>query len=317
MTKKIPWIYRVLFLTLLISCTGWVVHRYNFAALPNGGHLLGRVHELMHGEDSFRKSEQKPIIIGHRGVWIGLQQGGEGAGNTLRAIQEAIAIGVDWVEIDVRRSDDGVLFLFHDKDVRRVTDAKCVFPAKDDWDFSSFKSDEIARLGINYKEGREAIPRLAEVLQRFSKDPRVNFVLDIKDPEIKPRELQEAVGELDPKRLILFGRKDCLRCFARKENKSKETTLYTLGYTALWTENNNKFDYLFSHEFFLRKCKELGCEYLVLPALFLNQRLIDEAHEAGLKVLAYGIDEQNPTKVTDMGVDGLIVDDPSGVISKY
>lgn len=316
--KKILWRYRILLLVILVSCSGWIIHRYNFSALPNGGFGLGGIHAWMHGEASFDNHTVNPIIIGHRGVWIELRGGRGGAGNTVRAIREAIAVEVDWIEIDVRKSEDGILFLFHDKDVCRLTDAKRVFPNKESWEFSSFSSAEIAKLGIDYPGGRESIPRLADVMKEFSDDPQVKFVLDLKDPRIMPGELEEAVGELNPNRLILFGSEDCLAEFSENEEEQRnDKKLYTLGYTALWTENNNKLDYLFSHEFFLRKCKDLGCEYLVLPALFLDHDLIDDAHKANYKVLAYGIDEQYPYKVTDMGVDGLIVDDPSGVISKY
>ena len=37
----------------------------------------------------------------------------------------------------------------------------------------------------------------------------------------------------------------------------------------------------------------------------------------GLKILAYGIDEDQPFKATDMGIDGLIVDFPQKVRLKY
>ncbi len=315
--KRIPLRYQILCLMILISCLGWIIHRYNFAALPNGGHGLGGIHNWMHAETSFDKHTSNPLIIGHRGVWIELRGGRGGAGNTIRAIREAIATGVDWIEIDVRKSRDGVLFLFHDEDVCRVTDAKRVWADRQSWEFSSLESAEIEMLGIDYPEGREAIPRLEDAMKEFSGDPQVNFVLDIKDEKIEPEDLMKAVGDLNTDRFILFGKESCLKPFAKKEKESNDRNLYTLGYTALWTENNNKFDYLFAHEFFLRKCDELGCEYLVLPALFLNQDLIDDAHDANCKVLAYGIDEKDPFKVTDMGVDGLIVDDPSGVISKY
>ena len=315
--KKVPPRYRLILLAILISFLSWGIYRYNFSALPGGGHGLGRIHDWMHAETSFDKHTLNPTIIGHRGVRIGLRGGRGGAGNTIRAIRDAVAIEVDWIEIDVRKSADGIRFLFHDEDVCRVTDAKRVFADRDSWDFSSFKSADIEKLGIDYPGGREAIPRLADAMQEFSDDPKVRFVLDLKDSSINPYDLRKAIGVVSANRLILFGTQDCLKSFAKLEKENKDKKRYTLGYTALWTEKNNKFDYLFSHEFFLRICDELGCEYLVLPALFLNQDLIDDAHDANYKVLAYGIDELRPFKVTDMGVDGLIVDDPLGVKSKY
>ncbi|MCP4772657.1 MAG: hypothetical protein GY880_00310 [Planctomycetaceae bacterium] len=55
---------------------------------------------------------------------------------------------------------------------------------------------------------------------------------------------------------------------------------------------------------------------LVLPALFLNQDLIDDARVVNCEVLAYGIDERRPCKVTAMGGDGLIIDVPLRAKSK-
>ena len=55
--------------------------------------------------------------------------------------------------------------------------------------------------------------------------------------------------------------------------------------------------------------------------MFLNQSLIENVHNdkdlPGIKILVYGIDEDQPYKVTDMGVDGVIVDDPKNVRRKY
>jgi glycerophosphoryl diester phosphodiesterase len=42
----------------------------------------------------------------------------------LAAIQKGIALGVDFVEIDVRRTEDGVLVVLHDETVNRTTNGK-------------------------------------------------------------------------------------------------------------------------------------------------------------------------------------------------
>lgn len=60
----------------------------------------------------------RPLVFAHRG----------GAGlwpeNTLRAFREAAALGVDVIEMDVRRSADGHLVAFHDPDLDRTTDGR-------------------------------------------------------------------------------------------------------------------------------------------------------------------------------------------------
>ena len=56
-----------------------------------------------------------PRVIAHRGVW--------GAGvpeNSLAAFEQAIALGADGIEFDVRRTRDRELILFHDAEIAGV-----------------------------------------------------------------------------------------------------------------------------------------------------------------------------------------------------
>lgn len=56
------------------------------------------------------------LRIGHRGA------AGHAPENTVQAIEKAIALGADLVELDVRRSLDGHLVIIHDEGVDRTTD---------------------------------------------------------------------------------------------------------------------------------------------------------------------------------------------------
>lgn len=58
------------------------------------------------------------MTIGHRGA------AGHAPENTLAAIEAGIALGADFVEIDVRRTADGALVALHDAAVTRTTDGK-------------------------------------------------------------------------------------------------------------------------------------------------------------------------------------------------
>jgi len=56
------------------------------------------------------------LVIAHRGVW-----GTDGpADNTLEAFEAAIELGADMIELDVRRTRDGRLVVFHDARVKTV-----------------------------------------------------------------------------------------------------------------------------------------------------------------------------------------------------
>ena len=60
----------------------------------------------------------KVDVIAHRGEHIECPE------NTLPGIEKAIALGADWVEIDVRTTRDGAFVLMHDAGVERTTGGK-------------------------------------------------------------------------------------------------------------------------------------------------------------------------------------------------
>lgn len=73
----------------------------------------GRVAELR--ETLARPGSSDVIVIAHRGCWETAPE------NSLAAIEACIGLGVDMVELDVRRTADGVLVLMHDENVDRTT----------------------------------------------------------------------------------------------------------------------------------------------------------------------------------------------------
>src|SRR6202034_2428866 len=63
--------------------------------------------------------------------------------NTLASLEKAIEIGCDYVELDVRRTKDGVLVLMHDASVNRMTNGK--------GRIEDLTFDEIHKLNIRVK----------------------------------------------------------------------------------------------------------------------------------------------------------------------
>lgn len=58
------------------------------------------------------------IVVAHRGDWRNFPE------NSLEAIDNAIKMGVDIVELDVKRAKDGELILMHDRTLDRTTTGK-------------------------------------------------------------------------------------------------------------------------------------------------------------------------------------------------
>jgi len=57
----------------------------------------------------------RPMLIAHRGF------SGRYPENTLRSFREALKLPVDGIELDIRRTRDGVLVVIHDETVDRTT----------------------------------------------------------------------------------------------------------------------------------------------------------------------------------------------------
>lgn len=55
------------------------------------------------------------MVVAHRGDWRNAPE------NSLQAIQSCIDMGVDMVEIDIRKTKDGILILMHDETIDRTT----------------------------------------------------------------------------------------------------------------------------------------------------------------------------------------------------
>lgn len=94
------------------------------AALPLGATAAPSDFKRIHAE--FTKPDGTQVLVAaHRGL-AGLSTGAwqKHPENSLAAIAHSIALGVDIVEIDVRKTKDGHLILMHDATVERTTDGK-------------------------------------------------------------------------------------------------------------------------------------------------------------------------------------------------
>lgn len=66
----------------------------------------------------FNPNNQTVLVVAHRGDWRNAPE------NSLQAIENAIQMGVDVVEIDVQKTKDGKLILMHDATLDRTTTGK-------------------------------------------------------------------------------------------------------------------------------------------------------------------------------------------------
>ncbi len=91
----------------------------------------------------------------------------EGLENSMAAFRAAVELGYQYLETDVHTTSDGVLLLFHDDTLNRVTDGR--------GRISDLTAADVAAARIG---GREPVPLFDELLTSF---PAARLNLDVKD----------------------------------------------------------------------------------------------------------------------------------------
>lgn len=111
-----------------------------------------------------------PLVIAHRGLPVGARE------NTLAAFDRAVALGADGVELDVRRTADGVLVVHHDPTLAGVVVAR-----------ATHEEVLAAAAGVGL-----AVPTLGEVLARVPGAVVVD--VELKEPGYETEVLAEVAG---------------------------------------------------------------------------------------------------------------------------
>ena len=126
--------------------------------------------------------------------------------NTFAAFEQALNIGVDGLEVDVRRTKDDRLILMHDDTIDRTTDgkgyvSKLLYDEIRLYDAGAWKGEEFAG---------ERVPLLSDVLQ-FAKERNIIIILNVKDYGIELKILS-LIEKFDMINQIYFsGRLDQVR----------------------------------------------------------------------------------------------------------
>ncbi len=228
-------------------------------------------------------------VIAHRGAHIGIPE------NSLAAIQKAIDIGCDFVEIDTRATKDGRIVSVHNSTVDQYvvgTKGK----VKD------FTLEEIKKLDIGEKMGGEwmhtRIPGIEDILQLCR--GQIGIYLDLKEPLVP--ELLTIIHKYDMERDIIWYipasqvevikelQRLCYKCIAMPDPGPEK--------------NIEQVENLF-HPRVL--ASDMGQ---------LTESFVKTAHATKAKVF---VDDKKETpeeweKIISWGTDGIQTDNPQGLI---
>lgn len=208
--------------------------------------------------------------------------------NTFLAFYTGMYMGATGIETDVQRTKDGVLVLFHDSTVDRMTNG--TGPLAD------YTLEELQALDITKNGFTDKIVVFEDFLQKFSFRDIV-FAIELKGPGVE-RETADLL---------------------RKYNMREKTvvTSFELEYLRNFREYAPEFEtgYLSANEAFTseleNKVKEMGITEFCPKAADMTPELVAHWHALGFRVRAWGaFDEELMRHTYECGADGTTCNFP-------
>jgi len=224
------------------------------------------------------------FVVGHKGA------GPLDPENTLRSIERAIEIGVDAVEVDVRRSKDGQLVLMHDPTLDRTTNGK---GRVDALTLSELQSLDAGR--------GERIPTLEEAMGAVGR--KAGIVIEIKEPE-SLRQVLDAVERAGIVERTTFASAwhHSLRIARERFPESKCEVL--LGCEPV----NPAMPALLA--------LDARADAVFMQRQFLSGGIVSEAHAKSIRVGAGAVNSADDlARVLELGVDEVGSDAPELIIA--
>ena len=223
-------------------------------------------------------------VLAHRG---GAEESFE---NTLGSFEYSQSIGCEFIETDVQASSDGVPYIFHDDDLKRILNKSVKF--------NELSSKEIDELQIfeKYK-----IPKLSETLIQF---PNLLFQIDFKTDEVVDPALN-VIHELNVMDRV------CIASFS----SNRLNKVRSLNSELCISMGPNEVLQTFLSSWNLYKGEIVG-DCLQIPIRYyglkiVTKRFVDFVHSKGLKIMVWTINDVKTFKyLIDLGVDGIITDKP-------
>lgn len=231
------------------------------------------------------QQEDEVQVIAHRGYSSQFPE------NTLSSIKGACEIGAGYVELDVQCTKDGVLVIFHDADLMRITGINGLLS---DYTYEELCSlDAGSWFGVEY--AGERIPTLDEVLN-YLQDTSCRLYLELKD-----------IGEVE-------GFEETVVSTVTSYNMLDKCIFASFNYSYLKTikDINNSARILYNTSMDSEEnIRTHPAEYYGLYVECLSPELVEVIHNQGSGVFVWTVDSPQTIKnCVDMQVDGIVTNNP-------
>ena len=259
-------------------------------------------------------------VHGHRGARAAFPE------NSLSAFEYAIQIGVAVIELDTGVTKDGEVVVYHDQ---KINDRLCQTikgnPIKREiWIHQSLLS-EIKSFDCGTRGNAQfpnqklvagtKIPTLREVLELVTQSDHPNaktvkFSIETKSradrpfAQPAPYEFTSAIIRLLEAYQVVD--RTILQSFDHRTLAAAHQQKPELALAALFSNSNTDW---------ITATKSVNAATVSPYYKNLSKRKVDEIHDAGLRVIPWTVNQESDWQsLVKMGVDGIITDDPEGLI---
>ena len=217
------------------------------------------------------------IIIGHRGA------AGYEPENTIKSILKGIECGASAIEVDVRRTKDGIMVLMHDETVDRTTNGEG-------------KVSELTLAEIKCLDAGkgERVPTLFEVFELL-KERNVILLVELKEIGYE----EEVVSMIKDFNMLN-------RVYITSFHKSALNRVVEI-------EPNMKTGLIFSSNTLrnMKIAEKLNVDVIVPKYQLVNRNFLRSCRRLGFKVFVWTVNRAiDVVKFYRLGVDGIVTDYP-------
>jgi len=210
--------------------------------------------------------------------------------NTMLSFYTGVQMGANGIETDVQRTKDGILVLFHDDKITRVTGKEGTI--------ADYTYEQLRSFDVNTGALSDKIPTFEEFLRAFAHfDLTFAIELKVAGVEEDTAALIHKYG-LENRVIITSFEFDYIA-------KMKEVAPgLRIGYLTSKTDKETT-----------DKLLGIGAYEICPKAETLTRELVDEWHSLGLGVRAWGVFNTDLMKMAyEMGVDGMTVNFPDKLV---
>ncbi len=226
------------------------------------------------------KASKEFITYAHRGASEYCPE------NTMMSFYMGLQMGANGIETDVRKTKDGVLVLFHDDTLERVTGARGAL--------ADYTYAQLQELWVKKGALCDKIPTLEDFLSHFAARD-ITFAI-----ELKADGIEKEVADL----IFRYGieKKTVVTAFEleRLQGMKAYAPLLRVGYLTKRTDDK-----------VIQTLLQLGAEEICPIGEAITSERVEIWHRLGLNVRAWGVfDEEIMKRVYDAGADGMTVNFP-------